>query len=159
MSWIYGMIFILIQISSKSTRRNQHVVSATPLLQGKRTLIHSLYSLYTHLIAPSLTYVYSYDWSFFLLLFESCYSNVLVLSIFETLRCFLLKRFFAISVESKTEKAKIVNIIDFVDRIFSIPSVKITANYKVKQVNDQANPLHAYTTLVQTTLVNPFRYC
>lgn len=36
MSWIYGMIFILIQISTKSSRRNQHVVAATPLLQGKR---------------------------------------------------------------------------------------------------------------------------
>lgn len=35
MSWIYGMIVILIQLSSKSTIRNQHVVSATPLLQGK----------------------------------------------------------------------------------------------------------------------------
>lgn len=38
MSWIYGMIFILIQISSKSTIRNQHVVSATPLLQGNINL-------------------------------------------------------------------------------------------------------------------------
>lgn len=35
MSWIYGMIVILIQIATKSTTRNQHVVSATPLLQGK----------------------------------------------------------------------------------------------------------------------------
>ncbi|CRK88806.1 CLUMA_CG002530, isoform A [Clunio marinus] len=33
MSWIYGMIVILIQISSKLSIRNQHVVSATPLLQ------------------------------------------------------------------------------------------------------------------------------
>lgn len=38
MSWIYGMLFILIQISSKSSTRNQHAVLATPLHQGEMEL-------------------------------------------------------------------------------------------------------------------------
>lgn len=48
MSWIYGMIVILIQLSSKSTIRNQHVVSATPLLQGKNIVDTS--RIYVHVV-------------------------------------------------------------------------------------------------------------